>query len=848
MNFVTSPLCVDGIEVPLISLEVVSPVNYHPEQRLYANAEGKLDLSRSQDRIARSIQKRLYFGLLSALSNSTFNLHNFSATGKRWPIVVDSDKVAAEILMQHDTLHNLCKRERKPMFQRHTQLLIQVSSVVEWLENQCAEHCNSLMELILLSVKILIQTIVHSYDDIAGWEPGRYHDPTVAVWYGTIQKRGERLGAASRALQSRMVENGWCIHQIHKVLSQFDYKTSYFFATLPRLKRGNICHDQCTEKSCQGWNSLPGATQARHQDVNCTCSTVSVSSVEVAKMIKKGHIPLVSVKEDEIQGLVLELHVMKRSSKFVAISHVWADGLGNAFENGLPECQLRSLMVSLEQVSKVQSKRLTVSSISIPLFWMDTFCIPVQPPGDSFPQEQLGQIKKEAIEKMNIIYSSCAYTLVLDAELRDISVSVDPSTKTAYIQFCGWTTRAWTLQEGCLPNLTVFALSDNIYMHPNDGYRSEMIRLLSVFRHLNIFSLLHKPSGSPDPSDSNEQCNDANLGPLGLSVCKQIWNVYSAQYFSIWDNPNSRLVLRKPPAEIANKYAQIWNELLDRTTSQPTDLPAIFANLLGVSAYEVLQMESEEARMALMIRQQRFLPVTMLYNTGPRLHRRLSTPKPPRTRKLQSRSVSNGDIEAAEPSPCLGRFQNRWVPATIGGDRMEKTMQWYGDYLEVKKQYLHWKGGKSSLLLTTNEKQELGTYFLLKLEEIGTFLVESIGDPELRSLPGVPAEVIKGHCFLIDHRSFADMLRPSDTPVQGAHLVILDASKDCLNLTTRYCDPIRISRTKKDIPVRPPGALPPGTHVLPTIKGETSEGSVNIVYGEISPSERAYLIRYLGCV
>jgi hypothetical protein len=78
---------------------------------------------------------------------------------------------------------------------------------------------------------------------------------------------------------------------------------------------------------------------------------------------------------------------------------------------------------------------------------MDTLCIPVQakPPEASFSSEDLGDIKRKAIDKMNVVYSSSSHTLVLDDEMRMLPVSADDPTKLAYSQCCGWTTRSWTL-------------------------------------------------------------------------------------------------------------------------------------------------------------------------------------------------------------------------------------------------------------------------------------------------------------------------------------------------------------------------------------------------------------------
>ncbi len=85
-------------------------------------------------------------------------------------------------------------------------------------------------------------------------------------------------------------------------------------------------------------------------------------------------------------------------SRYVAFSHVWADGLGNATENKLPRCQLQrldSLAEKLEKTARNQSnlaclaERLENASTNDKdldvqphdqrlLLWIDTMCCPAE--------------------------------------------------------------------------------------------------------------------------------------------------------------------------------------------------------------------------------------------------------------------------------------------------------------------------------------------------------------------------------------------------------------------------------------------------------------------------------------
>jgi hypothetical protein len=76
---------------------------------------------------------------------------------------------------------------------------------------------------------------------------------------------------------------------------------------------------------------------------------------ELAEITRKGGIPLVSIEisSEADSAISLRVHNRDRDSKYVAISHVWADGLGNPHQNALPSCQIRQLEANLAALQKV---------------------------------------------------------------------------------------------------------------------------------------------------------------------------------------------------------------------------------------------------------------------------------------------------------------------------------------------------------------------------------------------------------------------------------------------------------------------------------------------------------------
>jgi len=65
---------------------------------------------------------------------------------------------------------------------------------------------------------------------------------------------------------------------------------------------------------------------------------------------------------------------------YVAISHVWSDGLGNAIANTLPWCQLQRIQGLVDALYQDTAG----NQHPVP-FWMDTLCVPVEQHFERWP-------------------------------------------------------------------------------------------------------------------------------------------------------------------------------------------------------------------------------------------------------------------------------------------------------------------------------------------------------------------------------------------------------------------------------------------------------------------------------
>lgn len=130
---------------------------------------------------------------------------------------------------------------------------------------------------------------------------------------------------------------------------------------------------------------------------------------------------------------------------YIALSHVWADGMGNPTANTLPRCQidrLHGLLTALSGQSSVKSRLFgSKSKAETAYIWMDTLLIPLEK-----------NVRKKAISRMYDIYKNAKNVLVLDRSLLHVSADRPTEELCFRLSAASWMRRAWTLQEGALAN------------------------------------------------------------------------------------------------------------------------------------------------------------------------------------------------------------------------------------------------------------------------------------------------------------------------------------------------------------------------------------------------------------
>ncbi len=244
--------------------------------------------------------------------------------------------------------------------------------------------------------------------------------------------------------QDEMIKNGWCPFTIHYLSSTMSLSSLEYASTKQPMEQEKK-HDYCTKKQCKANTVDLDNYVPKHTSRGCSCEA-SVPSLEIVKAaLARNEVPVITISREAKEDSPASLSVRSTSeTPYIAISHVWADGLGSTTEKGLPECQVQRL-------TSLASKVLDHGA-----FWIDALCVP-----------DFKDVRKRAIGLMAQTYRDAAVVLVLDTGIQLCSSTVPLEEKLLRVLISGWMQRLWTLQEAVLAKKLVFLFSDELVPLPD---------------------------------------------------------------------------------------------------------------------------------------------------------------------------------------------------------------------------------------------------------------------------------------------------------------------------------------------------------------------------------------------
>ncbi|KAL8962014.1 MAG: hypothetical protein Q9193_001517 [Seirophora villosa] len=387
--------------------------------------------------IAAFVQSWLYFAFLREVTGETATGEQMSREGTEGRRVISTAGLETllgawtvrfsgshDIVQTMKRLDNLCE------------LLIDHSNMCRSVYFFCPE----VMDVsILLAIAVLAERLNAAFFDLdahLGLEkPAKLPYP----W------RKEEIDDCGQFILKTLRARGWCPYDVRKLDAEIaEISILYYYSNL-KAPRSSKNHSECSRDRCLAMSTNPSTYRPSHLREGCSCPLLFADQKEVAQILEQGSIPLISMVPDlEHETLRISVKDLAQGHRFVAISHVWAEGSGNVKDNALQRC----LLQEISELVRILPWERGSSDFA---FWIDTLCVPVRPP----------ELQTLALDKMRIPYERADQVLVLDSHLRSLqSSTLSPTELFAQVSCSSWMRRLWTLQEGKLAKKLWFQFAD----------------------------------------------------------------------------------------------------------------------------------------------------------------------------------------------------------------------------------------------------------------------------------------------------------------------------------------------------------------------------------------------------
>ncbi|KAL8832286.1 MAG: hypothetical protein Q9170_004943 [Blastenia crenularia] len=389
------------------------------------------------------IQTWLFFGLLKELLGEMCNASQFISTAdspatferrlNTSPLIPMAKNWVNLVLSSDDTREN-----KQAQYDRIADCLQLTRSMLHAIQYSSRPDFNRQIILSIASVAELFMAAANQAYQIRDLG---LQNKCPATWAFLLHSDPE-----SAELMKR---HGYCPSEIHRIRNTFMMLSTIHFLTWMDRIDSTASHDHCNDRECLSRLNNIRPNLVKHWLSNCHCHTLTVDMPKVIAILSRGGLPLLSfIRTPLDDGISLEIIEASPSTNFVAISHVWSDGLGNPVSNSLPECQLQHL---IDLVQPFTGKNIGEERSSRVLIWLDTLLCPVNPP----------EARAMAIKQMKKPYTDAAFVLVLDSALYKVdSLGLGPIEKGLLIFTTQWMRRLWTLQEGALADKLYFQFKD----------------------------------------------------------------------------------------------------------------------------------------------------------------------------------------------------------------------------------------------------------------------------------------------------------------------------------------------------------------------------------------------------
>ena len=501
--------------------------------------------------LERFLQTWLFFGLLAEILGDLYDHGVF---------VTESSDTGERILSTKDLQFLLEKR------------ITWVATLERTVQKQLYEHAGKCIDITWKAQRLdLDPRVQYSIGAVAELIASAIDKAHLTAFPGSDRcQKPFANGFYMEEIKEKMIEANWCPNDFARVRAKFNSIQLLFYYSRMKKPLSKLHHRTCTEDHCVAHSINISQYRTRHCE-GCEegeiCEDVSIDNQHIMNILQSGALPLLLIKRriDEPPKVSVELcSSANTGNNYVAISHVWADGMGNPNANSLPQCQLARLSDIVDSMDDGGQRA---------LIWLDTFCCPVDP-----------DAKNLALSRMRRTYFKASKILVLDSSLYCYnSQDLHPAEINARILVSPWMRRLWCLQEGAL------ARGVSLWVYFKDG----PVHMPVLWTRLLIL-----------------RTQDLRYGRLLLDMFVDTRPLFLNNYYS-------------NPPECTPNLALLDRALSYRNTTVASDEPLCIATLMDLDMDRILPLGGEE-RMAkvwdlIAEKNEGGLPSRMVFLEGPKI-------------------------------------------------------------------------------------------------------------------------------------------------------------------------------------------------------------------------------------
>lgn len=579
----------------------------------------------SNQEVACFFQEWLFFRLIGSifsLSNIAFRRNDFIITHATNETLVTTSRLPAYLwywlAAEMDTAQSLKKK-------KHNEVTTMLRETANVMVEVNVQHSNLHPLLSNTFASITLTGELLSYAALLVYDK-EHTDTPIVTW------------PRSQLLSTLMKEAGWCAHELAVHLYREHNNALLYLRNFSQ--HSTFDHSSCTDAKCNINQLNYDEYSTKHVDSCQDCEFLGVDwtrEESIALDLEAHRIPLFSVskRHPETQNVQLFRHISKalnppktwvaqtlsrfrsdkgiqnQISRYVAISHVWSDGMGNTTSNTLPTCQLLQLQGLVDHLYPIDEKK------PIP-FWVDTICVP-RPP----------ELRAKALQRMRQTYEKAEKVLVLDSSIRSISLTqCSPEEAFMRVRCARWSRRLWTYQEGLLAKKLYFQFKDKVIsgdeilqrvtrdrfnskdalLLPQEDFLLQALSGPHSFQARRLLRALGKP-GNLRKADRKLRCK-----------IRYGFDMFLNNSISYFESSFSEGRTTKTLEEVAYALSQ-------RTTSRLGDETICIANLMNLGdevQKGLLEIDSEDisARMIRLLELVATIPKEIIFSPGPRLEKR----------------------------------------------------------------------------------------------------------------------------------------------------------------------------------------------------------------------------------